>query len=81
MDAGDDVEVISFAATIRLNGGSTYRVNGVLHDYLGPTVSPDTGGLLHAFRRREWRPDTPDQLPVTLVPDAEVGWSVTRPGL
>jgi hypothetical protein len=63
---------------VRLSVGSIYRVNGVLHDYLGPAISPDTGGLIHAFGRREWLPDIPDQLLVTLITETSLNRSVTH---
>ncbi|MGH8952674.1 MAG: hypothetical protein ACRDX9_14795 [Acidimicrobiia bacterium] len=63
-----------------LNVGSAYLVNGILHDYLGPAIAPDSGGRVHAFRRREWRPNTPDQLLVSLVAEDAVEGSVTRFG-
>ena len=45
------------------------RVDGVAHSYLGPAHLPDTGETVHVFARREWLPDTPEQLPMTLVPE------------
>lgn len=72
--------LITLTTSVRLVVGSRYRVDGVMHDYLGPALSPGDGGRVHAFRRREWRPDTPDQLLITLVPDASVALSVTRFG-
>ena len=67
----------SLATKLRMRVGATYRVGGILHDYLGPAISPETGRLVHAFRRREWRPDTPDQLLVTLVAECEIQRAVT----
>ena len=60
--------------------GSPYRVDGILHDYLGQAMTPETGKLVHAFRRREWRPDTPGQHLVTLVDEDSVERSVSRFG-
>lgn len=47
-------------SSVRLNLGSSYRVNGILHDYLGRAISPDTVSLIHAIGRRERLPDIPD---------------------
>ena len=71
----------AFGTVFRLDVGSAYLVRGILHDYLGPALTPETGGLVHAFRRREWRPNTRDQLLVTLVPENEIEGSVTRFGV
>lgn len=65
---------------VGLDVGSAYQINGVLHDYLGPAQAMERGAIVHAFRRREWRPGTADQYPVTLVPESEVKVGVTRFG-
>ena len=61
-----------------LRSGSTYRVNGILHEYLGPAGLPADRGPAHVFLRCEWRPNTPSQFPFTLVPDKAVEASVTK---
>lgn len=58
--------------------GVRYRVNGILHEYLGPAHLPDEEALAHVFLRNEWRPNTPGQLPLTLVRDTAVDQSVTK---
>lgn len=66
------------ARVIRLRVGQRCRVNGVLHTYLGPAHLDDTKTVVHVFHRDEWRPQTPDQLGVTLVRDRDLTTSVTR---
>lgn len=63
---------------MRLLIGLRYRVEGVLHEYLGSARLPDGSGIAHVFLRNEWRPDTPDQLPLTLVADGNVDESVSK---
>ncbi|MDF1597895.1 MAG: hypothetical protein P1T08_17585 [Acidimicrobiia bacterium] len=58
--------------------GVRYRVSGILHEYLGPAHLPDEEALAHVFLRNEWRPNTPGQLPLTLVRDTAVNQSVTK---
>jgi hypothetical protein len=58
--------------------GVRYRVSGILHEYLGSAHLPDKGALAHVFLRNEWPPDTPGQLPLTLVKDTAVDQSVTK---
>lgn len=60
----------------RLRVDQRCRVDGILHVYLGPTRLDDDEDLLHAFARCEWRPNTPDQLPVTLVRHTDLAASV-----
>ena len=62
----------------RLAIGLRYRVDGILHEYLGPAQLPDRGGIAHVFLRNEWRPDTPGQLPLTLVAEDHVDRSVVK---
>ena len=62
----------------RLTVGLRYRVDGILHEYLGPAQLPDRGGIAHVFLRNEWRPDTPGQLQLTLVTEAQVEQLVAR---
>jgi hypothetical protein len=71
--------------TIHLVAHGRYRVAGVLHRYLGLASSVIGGEVVHAFGRGEWRPNTPGQVPITLVPDSEISRLVTnvtqrRPG-
>lgn len=54
-----------------------YRVNGTLHEYLGEALSPDHQSTVHVFSRNEWRPNTPDQFPLTIVLDSDVDTAVT----
>lgn len=61
----------------KLTIGLRYRVNGILHEYLGEAGLPSGGGLAHVFLRNEWRPNTPDQLPLTIVDDDAVEELVT----
>lgn len=64
-----------------LRVGLRYRVSGILHEYLGPARLPDEAETVHVFLRNEWRPDTPGQLPLTLVAGAAVRQSVTKTGI
>ena len=48
-----------------------YRVGGILHEYLGQAFLPGSDSIAHVFLRNEWRPDTPNQLPLTLVEDSQ----------
>ena len=57
---------------IRLRIGQRCRVEGVLHAYLGPAYLNGEAELVHVFARREWRPGTPGQLPVSLVRDPDL---------
>jgi hypothetical protein len=52
--------------------GLRYRVDGILHEYLGQAALPRSDALAHVFLRNEWRPNTPDQLPLTIVVDSDV---------
>jgi hypothetical protein len=61
----------------RLTIGLRYRVDGILHEYLGPAQLPDSE-IAHVFLRNEWRPDTPGQLPLTLVAESQVDRSVVQ---
>ena len=61
-----------------LRSGARYRVKGVLHEYMGPADLPNDNGRGHVFLRTEWRPNTPGQLPFTLVSEEAVDASVTR---
>jgi hypothetical protein len=58
--------------------GLRYRVEGILHEYLGPARLPGGSDIAHVFLRNEWRPDTPGQLPLTLVQETEVDQLVTK---
>ena len=58
--------------------GLRYRVGGILHEYLGPARLPGGSDIAHVFLRNEWRPNTPDQLPLTLVEESKVEESVTK---
>jgi hypothetical protein len=58
--------------------GLRYRVEGILHEYLGPARLPGESGIAHVFLRNEWRPNTPDQLPLTLVEASAVEAVVTK---
>lgn len=63
---------------MRLLIGLRYRVEGILHEYLGPARLPDGSKLAHVFLRNEWRPNTPGQLPLTLVAEDDVDDAVTK---
>lgn len=63
---------------MRLLIGLRYRVEGILHEYLGPARLPDGSKLAHVFLRNEWRPNTPSQLPLTLVAEDDVDEAVTK---
>jgi hypothetical protein len=52
--------------------GLRYRVEGILHEYLGPARLPGGSDIAHVFLRNEWRPNTPGQLPITLVEELKV---------
>jgi hypothetical protein len=62
---------------VQLLIGLRYRVNGILHEYLGEAVLPHSNTTAHVFLRNEWRPNTPDQLPLTIVRTSDVGKTVT----
>ena len=64
---------------LRIQIGDSCRVDGVIHSYLGDAHLPDGEGIVYVFARREWLPDTPGQLPVTLVRD-DMTSSVTLTG-
>lgn len=53
-------------------------MGGVLHEYLGPARLPERSDIVHVFLRNEWRPNTPDQLPLTLVYESDLASSVTK---
>ncbi len=57
--------------------GLRYRVDGILHEYLGTAYLPDGESVAHVFLRNEWRPDTQGRPPLTLVDDKVVDESVT----
>ena len=57
---------------------SRYRVHGILHDYVGSALLPDSHRMVRVFCRAEWRPNTDDQLAFTLVDDTAIPNSVTR---
>lgn len=61
--------------------GLRYRVAGILHEYLGPARLPGGSEIAHVFLRNEWRPDTPGQLPLTLVEESTVDELVTKTGI
>lgn len=58
--------------------GLRYRVEGILHEYLGPARLPGGSEIAHVFLRNEWRPDTSGQLPLTLVEESTVDELVTN---
>jgi len=58
--------------------GLRYRVEGILHEYLGPARLPGGSDIAHVFLRNEWRPNTPGQLPLTLVEESTIDEVVTR---
>jgi len=58
--------------------GLRYRVEGILHEYLGPACLPGGSDIAHVFLRNEWRPNTPGQLPITLVEESTVDDVVTK---
>lgn len=62
---------------MKLFVGLRYRVEGILHEYLGPARLPG-GEIAHVFLRNEWRPDTQGQLPLTLVEESTVDEVVTK---
>lgn len=63
---------------MRLLIGLRYRVEGILHEYLGPALLPDSSKVAHVFLRNEWRSSTPGQLPLTLVEEDDVDDAVTK---
>lgn len=69
---------LDIPALMRLLIGLRYRVEGILHEYLGPARLPDGSGLAHVFLRNEWRPNTSGQLPLTLVAEDDVDDAVTK---
>lgn len=69
---------LDIPALMRLLIGLRYRVEGILHEYLGPARLPGGSGLAHVFLRNEWRPNTPGQLPLTLVGEDDVDDAVTK---
>lgn len=58
--------------------GLRYRVEGILHEYLGPARLPGGSDIAHVFLRNEWRPNTPGQLPLTLVEESKVDETVAK---
>jgi hypothetical protein len=64
---------------VRLLTGARYRVDGVLHEYLGEAMVPDAGRKGHVFLRSEWRPFIEDQLPLTIVNSQDVDRLVSLP--
>lgn len=69
---------LDISALMRLLIGLRYRVEGILHEYLGTAQLPNDSGLAHVFLRNEWRPNTPGQLPLTLVAEDDVADAVTK---
>lgn len=63
---------------LKLLVGLRYRVEGILHEYLGPARLPGRSDIAHVFLRNEWRPNTAGQLPITLVGETEVDRLVTK---
>jgi len=63
---------------MRLFIGLRYRVRGVLHEYLGPASLPGGNKIAHVFLRNEWLPNTPGQLPLTLVEESAVDEAVEK---
>jgi hypothetical protein len=66
------------AISLKLLIGLRYRVEGILHEYLGTALLPEGSAVAHVFLRNEWRPDTPGQHPLTLVDEATVEQTVTK---
>lgn len=62
---------------MQLLTGLRYRVDAILHEYLGEAVLPHSDTTAHVFLRNEWRPNTPDQLPLTIAVDSGVEETVT----
>lgn len=62
---------------MQLLTGMRDRVDGILHDYLGEAVLSHSDTTAHVFLRNEWWPNTPDQLPLTIVGDSGVEETVT----
>ena len=60
-----------------LRVGARYRVEGILHVYVGPALLPASHRPVCVFERAEWRPNPADQLPFTLVDEIGVPESVT----
>lgn len=58
--------------------GLRYRVDGILHEYLGPALLPGGTDVAHVFLRNEWRPNTLGQLPLTLVDETGLDESVAK---
>ena len=63
---------------MKLLVGLRYRVEGILHEYLGPARLPGGSDIAHVFLRNEWRPNTPGQLPLTIVEESAVDKSVIK---
>ncbi|HEY5890182.1 MAG TPA: hypothetical protein VIW94_05740 [Acidimicrobiia bacterium] len=66
------------AAIPYTRSGVTYRVDGILHEYLGLASVSDGDTPVHVFMRREWRPLTSGQMPFTVISEKEISKSVTR---
>jgi hypothetical protein len=73
-----DAGQIALRIQMKLFIGLRYRVEGILHEYLGPARLPGGSEIAHVFLRNEWRPDTPGQLPLTLVEESTVDELVTK---
>lgn len=73
-----DASHLAVRSRMKLLIGLRYRVEGILHEYLGPAFLPGGSDIAHVFLRNEWRPDTPGQLPLTLVRESTVDEVVTK---
>lgn len=76
-----DTRQIAVRAQMKLFIGLRYRVEGILHEYLGPARLPGGSEIAHVFLRNEWRPDSAGQLPLTLVEESTVDALVTKTGI
>lgn len=68
-------EPVERASDLRV--GARYRVEGILHVYVGPALLPASHRPVCVFERAEWRPNTADQLLFTLIDEVGVPNSVT----
>lgn len=75
-EESDGARATTSGRSPRLRVDQRCRVDGVLHAYLGAAHLDGEDETLHAFARCEWRPNTPGQLPVTLVREDDLADSV-----
>lgn len=76
VEESDGTRNTTSSESLRLRVDQRCRVDGVLHAYLGAAHLDGEEEVLHAFARCEWRPNTPGQLPVTLVREVDLADSV-----